>query len=745
LFTAESVEWEKIFLSNSNTDLLAIDVNKKSRIAVAGENGCVRIKKSPYTKWYDYVHPDYVRFNSIKLFSLKKSIAVGEDGAVVIFEYTYEKQKIIPFEWNYDLLEVLVNGKSFQIYDNFGYIYQSLDEGQTWTRKDSLRRKNLKLVDASNEFDGVYDYLYTDGKNSMILSYDYKFELLDSIYIDNHKGEKIITLPDSCKVVITDSLKSLRAKNGEFELFIVTKGFEKKWKKPIVKDLNILPNGTLHLKVYDSTNAEPLNADYFSKYEAKIWTKYFEKNSDQIGTNDIQDVIFMDDYTGYTVNSNGVLGEYKITDINEVEYSTFYEYIPDIYHSYCDMGAYDKEHIAILRGTHSIEISKNSGKSWDSISLKKYNKLGGGDYYTDIRMLSENNIVIAGYNIKKLGYNKYQYHTHCLVSQDAGKNFKRIEFGEYKLKTAGRERRIGLERNKNGGLLLKCYTKLFYSDDLFESFKEIDVEIDAYQKQETILFGDRGIFQYLYNTDNRADIYARMSTDMGATWTKPHKMDCQYYHTKFVNEKVGYAINKNAGSVYKKNEFVKTVDSGKTWEVIKTLNGHYESYDIIAVDEKNVTIIGGIDRKIWHSDNGGKTWKVSVYPFKNGNNWIYKSIVTKNNNIIVLCSNGQLLTSKYPVSIEEVQEMQSNISISPNPISKGQSAEINIISKEDTPAEMKIFDMTGREVLSKSIYLYESENNIVSISSGKLSREAYYIAVTTDDEKEVLYNKFIVK
>jgi photosystem II stability/assembly factor-like uncharacterized protein len=735
---AKAYEWEYIPITLVNNPLIAIDCYGKSRISVCGVNGVIRTSTDAGKTWNSYIQKDALNINAVKFISPTFLVAVGDNGTMLISYNSGNDWREVGLKENIDFVTLKQVGNLLYMMGKNGELY-AYDVKEDYVAKKNISIAGYNLKDISSNDDEIIDCLFSAGNNSIVISKDYLGKTVDSVYIQNEAGEKLYSCADNSILLISDKLSATSIKNGEITKNSIESNYHGLYKKPIVQNIIQTSAGYLLIKVYDYENDPQRNSEYFSLDNGITWHRRTEK-----GTPNFTNLVPFSGDEAYCIYPNGNISNYKI-----LEYENHYFEEKDRKSGhYNRLSCLDRNNIIVAERNMQVKITDNGGKSWRHLDLTAYEEEGGKvNRISSIEYINKNTFVVCA-NIGSLvdmtdSSFRIVYDSYNLFTKDGGQSFEKYFI-------ASDRNLIEMDFDNTGkGVIngdFESYTTYDYGrtvDTLKIPAKSCIVRDIRWQKNNTLM-------AYCMNTGSETTGYfVAVSDDFGKTWKIGNDYNSRFEHIEFANKTTGYAIDYIQTDASGEKQFIiyKTTDAGNSWQnIYDTGKEKIKGEMNLAVLSENEIIACGTEEKIIIStDDGGINWNKVDNRYVIEEKASYDLEITKDGYIFILSSDAQLCVSlSKPVSVEDIQEMQSNISISPNPISKGQTAEINIISKEDTPAEMKIFDLSGDEIHTETLYLHKGSEQSIAIASTRLNTGVYFAVLIVNGEI-CSQKKFIVK
>lgn len=217
-------------------------------------------------------------------------------------------------------------------------------------------------------------------------------------------------------------------------------------------------------------------------------------------------------------------------------------------------------------------------------------------------------------------------------------------------------------------------------------------------------YGTNKTYGYLFNTQNQ-----------GLSW-QIIDVDYEMKHVNMVTDYTGYAL----GDL----ELYKTINSGKSWEKIKTITDFSKPLDAFYFYD---SLHGLLSQRysFWETKNGGNTWDNVDYnfPFRETN----RLGVNKNGTLFAI-GNGSLLAKSFYNSQNKLINTHNILSEqfvlfqnSPNPFNP--STKISFLTQDDGYVKLNVYNILGELVLKlvdgyldAGSYSYEFTAN--NLSSG---------------------------
>jgi photosystem II stability/assembly factor-like uncharacterized protein len=217
------------------------------------------------------------------------------------------------------------------------------------------------------------------------------------------------------------------------------------------------------------------------------------------------------------------------------------------------------------------------------------------------------------------------------------------------------------------------------------------------------------------------------TSDGGDSWinlAQPNNDNTSVY---FVNADTGYVGDIN-GRIYQ------TTDGGNNWNLIHTASCTCEISDLHFIDASNGFLSGDdsfyYDAEYTH--DGGSTWQdaqcqasqLSFNGVSSNNDASHAAYAATEGMVLIYAGQGSALTTS--INKKEIVS-KDYFSIYPNPARE--SIQIKYSNQAVNSGEVQIFDLTGKNVFSKSCFSLNDE----SISLPLLSKGIYFVRLITKD------------
>lgn len=219
--------------------------------------------------------------------------------------------------------------------------------------------------------------------------------------------------------------------------------------------------------------------------------------------------------------------------------------------------------------------------------------------------------------------------------------------------------------------------------------------------------------------------------DRGVTWSEVHLSNDFFNDLHFVNDTLGFAIGNNG-------LFLETNDAGLTWS-----NGSLTASDTLrSIDfyEDSVGYVVGKNGAMYKTYDLGSTWVQETPP---SNEELVYVRVFDSEIAYVQQSDGVLFTNRSDLSIQDLSQNNSSMSVYPNPMNE----QLNIEWEgEISDYAIVLFNAQLQSVMSKSYPVSEQVNsNIkhVHINTSTLNPGIYFIRITNKSNGETYYSKVI--
>jgi len=203
-----------------------------------------------------------------------------------------------------------------------------------------------------------------------------------------------------------------------------------------------------------------------------------------------------------------------------------------------------------------------------------------------------------------------------------------------------------------------------------------------------------GLFESMYFIDENLGFVAGwisgggqiLKTEDGGKTLTPTSFSGKWVHDiTFTDNQTGYAIDGLSSK-----QLVKTVDGGKTWNKIATLNADVKELFFIG---DTIAYVAGKGGSIYKSRNGGKNWSQEL----SSTTSYIRNLEVIGDYIYAVGSGGTVVRTEYakdqPVGVHTHQTPQTTFSLYPNPVQNGTTFKLNGITE---PSTITIYNIQGK-------------------------------------------------
>ncbi|MBS1904191.1 MAG: T9SS type A sorting domain-containing protein [Bacteroidetes bacterium] len=222
------------------------------------------------------------------------------------------------------------------------------------------------------------------------------------------------------------------------------------------------------------------------------------------------------------------------------------------------------------------------------------------------------------------------------------------------------------------------------------------------------------------------------STDFGATWQSKIVGAGGELVTGITSDPHDHnrvwAVTQGTSASFK--HFYASVDGGATWTTPSTQLVGIPCWSV-AYDAPTNRIFVGSDNGVLYSEDGGVTW----YPLTNGMPYTRASSLKIKGNYLLASTYGRGL---YYLDMSQINGVTSATAasglsidaISPNPMSAS-TATIRFTTPSEGYAELRMFDMLGREVKVLDKNYYPAGSHVLSFSREGLASGTYVVMLVS--------------
>lgn len=433
------------------------------------------------------------------------------------------------------------------------------------------------------------------------------------------------------------------------------------------------------------------NAIYKTTNGGNSWIKQINN----VTTNKLNDVFFIDQNNGIIVGDNGTI--LKTNTGGEITGSQWSVQSSSTSNDLRGVAFYDSTSAFAVGLNGAILKSINSGISW-----QKNNIFTDTDFY-DIYFTSNK----IGF---MLGYRSYP-EGKFFTSIDEGVDWKlQSSFPEYKY-------RMSFINEKNG--LIAGSSGVMKTTDGGKNWPFTISNPDYYIKDVTLLNENIGY---------AVGLKILFTSNGGLSWQVLDNSELKgniLNSIEFFNKDVGFAVG-SGGLI------IKTSDGFNTW-IVQTSGTKVELNDINFTDSDNGIIVGD-NGNILTTTNGGSVWKKEIV--STGEN--LKRIAIKDSVVLCVGDEGTIIRySNWPLSsIRDTTETNLlNYFILfqnyPNPFNPNTTIEYNILKQ--SYVTIKIYDLLGREIKTLLNEEKEAGNYEVQFNGSDIASGVYFYRLTAGE------------
>lgn len=555
-----------------------------------------------------------------------------------------------PYEWYTDIYFLDENHgyvSGFEVPDilqNFGFqefVLRTLDGGATWERFD---------LEVPNDF----RFSEIDFKNA-----DTGFIFL----FETQQSEKILVTNDAC-----ESWSDITPENiveiHEVEWLDTTTGFL----------FGETTTGFAMLKTTD---------------QGQSWADVSMPIANGLNENTVNDIIFMDDSTGYTVGAGGVV---MYTNSAGQNWQFVQEGAARIFEA-----SFPTEETAYATTGSSLLKTNNGGEAWNYLSFPSEALF---NYVVRIGFIDSLQGVALGFG------NQY------VKTEDGFESFETGTLPEtffFSNKYVGvRDDRIYIAGTTSNGFV----NKLIYTDDLGASWTNVDIGLDGSFINNFHVLDDGALIV-------QSDFDLIYSEDDGSSWNVILNSTTSLQNSVFLNSDTGYVFSSEDLS---QGQVRRIVDiQNPTIEAISIVPASDSDFilGVLPIDGTTIYAYGyrrdGFEvlASIWKSEDAGQTWNEEVVPVDLAGN--IEQMKLTENSVLAFASQGQIL--KLPLNFltsAEKSVLKPVLAVYPNP-----AGEFLIIRHKLTGnSQVQVISMNGKLAMQTELSGNESNINISGLERG---------------------------